>query len=178
MLANYWPKGFPAPFICENMFIIALWYHISLLSSIFLYLLTLHIVPLKYIFFKLFTLISHASSLLLSFLVLHSCYLILCLHFSSIRLLLNRLLLSCSLSLGLACIVGMQAYIFVRLCVGVHLSACAFPTVYAQRLPRCQQSPSPRRHLNGSLHWHSYQLLDMTAHNQPPLCLPLIINHT
>lgn len=88
-----------------------------------LHLFTLHIVPLKYIFFKLSTLISHASSLLLSFLVLHSCYLTVCLHFSSI-LLLTRLLLSCSLSLSLACMVGIQAYMFVCLCVWVCLTVC------------------------------------------------------
>ncbi len=85
---------------------------------------TLHIVRLKYVFFKLFTLIPHASSLLLSFLVLRSRYLTLCLHFCSILLLLIRLLLSCSLSLSLACTVDIQAYIFVCVCLCLCLCVC------------------------------------------------------
>lgn len=62
MLANYWLKGFPAPFICENMFIVAVWWSKSLLSSRFPRFLTLHIVPLECIFFKRFTLISRLLS--------------------------------------------------------------------------------------------------------------------
>lgn len=105
------PKGFPASdyFLC------------------LLHLFTLHIVLLKYIFFKLFSLISHASSLLLSFLVVRSRYLTLCLHFYSVLLLLIHLLLNCSLSLSLACMVGMQPYIFVCLCVGA--SECVFASL-------------------------------------------------
>lgn len=62
MMANYWPKGLPASFISENMFIVALCYIPHLSPFCILSFLNTS-------FFKLLTLIPHASSLFFAFIL-------------------------------------------------------------------------------------------------------------
>ena len=98
---------------------------IPLLSSFLLHPATLHIVPYKNIFFLSPSLSSRTPPhFCFHSWFLHSCYLTLCLHFSSSLLFLIRLLLSCSLSPGLACMVVKQANVFVSVCVGASLCVC------------------------------------------------------
>lgn len=178
MFANYLPKGLLASFISRNTSIVALEF-----IPQFPLLFSLSILSLfRCVFFKLFTLISHASSLQLSFLVLRSRYLTLCLHFSSVLLLLIRLLLSCSLSpFGLHG--GYAGLHILCVCVWVSLRACALPWMSKHigclaitKAPHCDVVWMVFPDLISSqlTRWS----LDTAEHNHPPLYLHLIISHS